>query len=293
MQVLVHGGAGGTPHEPDARQSVVDDAARRGSACANPVSAVLQSVQHLEDSPRFNAGVGSAPQSDGTIRTDAGIMVNDGSIGAACGMSGVAHALRVAEAVRTETPHTLMVGDPVVHFAESMGISTGVDLWTERTRERWIESDFPGSNALEQRQLVCERFGKGCDTVGAVAIADGRLVAGTSTGGRRFALAGRVGDVPQPGAGFYVNDAAAASATGDGEEIARLGLTRAAVDAVDDGQCVSDAADEAIAQFDAQAEGSAGLVMLDRNGNLGVAYSSESMQTACATDGSLESEKSQ
>ncbi len=72
MQVLVHGGAGGVPNEPEPRQAVLERAADAGSERSDPVDAVEAAVSILESSPRFNAGVGSAVQSDGGIRTDAG-----------------------------------------------------------------------------------------------------------------------------------------------------------------------------------------------------------------------------
>jgi len=72
MRIIVHGGAGGTPDEPDARQAVLDEAAETGAAAATPLDAVESAVRTLESSPRFNAGTGGAVQSDGIVRTDAG-----------------------------------------------------------------------------------------------------------------------------------------------------------------------------------------------------------------------------
>ncbi len=51
----------------------------------------------------------------------------------------------------------------------------------------------------------------------------GGLAAGTSTGGLGGALAGRVGDSPPPGCGFYADDEMGAVVlSGDGEMIARV-----------------------------------------------------------------------
>src|SRR5690606_346670 len=61
-------------------------------------------------------------------------------------------------------------------------------------------------------------------TVGAVALdSQGRLAAGTSTGGMTAKRWGRVGDVPIIGAGTYASnaDGCAVSATGDGEYFIR------------------------------------------------------------------------
>jgi beta-aspartyl-peptidase (threonine type) len=125
---------------------------------------------------------------------------------------------------------------------------------------------------------VREQFG-GTDTVGAVAT-DGETVAAvTSTGGRWCALAGRVGDVPQVGAGFYAANGVAASATGAGEAIARFGLARRAVERVGD-LPPQLAADRAIDAFERATDEQAGLILLDTAEQTGSAYNSAEMLTA-------------
>ena len=122
------------------------------------------------------------------------------------------------------------------------------------------------------------------DTVGAVATDGDRVAAATSTGGRWLALAGRVGDVPQVGSGFYCAPAGGASATGAGEDIARTTLSRQAVGHLEDGMGAQAAADAAIEAFGDLVEGSAGVILLTPDGDAGWAYSSDAMQTAVAGD---------
>ncbi len=284
MELLVHGGAGSAPEEPDRRQRDLQRAVRRGRERDNPLVAVRAAVRHLESAPRFNAGVGGAVQSDGTIRTDAGIMGSDGTCGAACAMPGVEHAVEVARVVAAETPHVCVAGERAVALADAFDIGTDRDLWTDRTRERWREADVPtqaGDSGGVRGQLaaVREQFA-GTDTVGGVATDGDWLAAATSTGGRWFALAGRVGDVPQVGAGFYASGEAAASATGEGEAIARFGLARRAVEAVADGDDPGTAADRVIRGFAAETAGRAGVIVADRSGRTGSAYNTEAMATA-------------
>ena len=58
------------------------------------------------------------------------------------------------------------------------------------------------------------------DTVGVIARdSQGNIAAATSTGGCSHRPAGRVGDVPLPGSGYWVNGAIAVAATGIGEAI--------------------------------------------------------------------------
>ncbi|MDS0278311.1 isoaspartyl peptidase/L-asparaginase [Halomicroarcula sp. S1AR25-4] len=212
MYVVVHGGAGGPPDEPADRLSTLADAADTAADAEGPLDAVLAAVRPLERDPRFNAGVGGAVQSDGVVRTEAGLVTDDGTTGAACSMAGVAHAADVARVVATD-------GD--------------------------------------------------------------RLAAATSTAGRWFALAGRVGDVPQIGAGFYADGRGGASATGEGEAIARFGLARRAVDLLETFG-PRQAAEEALAEFERATDGQAGVVVLDHAGHVGSEYNTAAMQTSRA-----------
>jgi beta-aspartyl-peptidase (threonine type) len=283
MLVLTHGGAGNTPEDPAARQAVLDEAASAGAEQGTPVAAVTATIRVLESDPRFNAGVGGTVQSDGVIRTDAGIMTDEREAGAACSMPGVEHAVDVARVVMDETPHVLVSGDNAVELADDFGIGTDRDLWTDRTRSRWADlDDRPTGSPSDHLAFLRERFG-GHDTVGAVAIEGGQIAAATSTGGRWLALAGRVGDVPQIGSGFYAAPAGGASATGAGEDIARTTLTRRAVRHLESGHGAQAAADLAIEEFGELTGAGAGVIVADVDGDLGSAYNTELMQTATAS----------
>lgn len=280
MHVITHGGAGGSVDEPDERQAVLDKAVAAGRREATPVDAVIEAVRQLESSPRFNAGVGGAIQSDGVVRTDAGLMTEDREVGAACSMPAIEHACEVARVVWESTPHVLVSGERAVALADAFGIETECDLRSERTRERWADCSPPDPAApREQLDWLQDEFG-GTDTVGAVATDGDRMATCTSTGGRWGALAGRVGDVPQIGSGFYCTHAGGASATGAGEEIARVTLSRRAVDHLELGRDPQDAADLAIEECEELTGGSAGIIVMNRNGAVGSAFNTEAMQTS-------------
>ncbi|MEZ3162536.1 isoaspartyl peptidase/L-asparaginase [Halorubrum sp. RMP-47] len=306
MRVIVHGGAGGAPDEPEPRQAVLDEAAGRGADAATPLDAVAAAVGVLESDPRFNAGVGGAVQSDGVVRTDAGVMTSDRAVGAACSMPGVEHAASVARVVCEETPHVFVSGDHAVDLAAEFGVETGVDLLTDETRERYDAEDPPRGGPREHLDWLASRFGSGDDqaggdsrssddddrekgdapdhdTVGAVATDGESFAAVTSTGGRSFALAGRVGDVPQVGSGFFCTEAGGASATGAGEDIARVTLSRRAVDFLDDGLDAQAAADRAIAEFETVTGSGAGVIVLGDE-TAGSAFNTAGMQTSVAQE---------
>ncbi|QZY00062.1 isoaspartyl peptidase/L-asparaginase [Halobaculum rubrum] len=286
MRVICHGGAGGVPDEPEPRQAVLDDAAETGADESTVVDAVVSAVEVLEESPRFNAGYGGAVQSDGVVRTDAGIMTEEREAGAVASMPGVANAAAVARVVMEETPHVFVSGVHAVDLADDFGVEVERELLTDDGRDDYEDADPPAHDGGPQAHLewLEEKFG-GHDTVGAVAHDPGAdtFAACTSTGGRTFALAGRVGDVPQIGSGFFCAPAGGASATGAGEDIAKATLTRRAVRHLEDGLDAQAAADRAIAEFGELTGSSAGVIVLDGAG-AGSAYNSEGMQTSVATD---------
>jgi isoaspartyl peptidase/L-asparaginase-like protein (Ntn-hydrolase superfamily) len=298
VRVIVHGGAGSSPTRPAERRAVLDEAADDGSRAGTPLDAVETAVRVLERDGRFNAGRGGAVQSDGRVRVDAGVMTSGPKVGAVASLDGVVHPVSVARAVCEETPHVLLAGTPGEAFADHVGVEVGVDLLTGATRERFAAADPPGGDGDGDRDgdvgaqvaWVRERFGDDAggvdptadhDTVGAVAGDGETFAAATSTGGRWFALAGRVGDVPQVGAGFYCSADGGASATGAGEEIARVALARGTVDRLDDGRDAQTAADRVIEAFGERTSAEAGVIVLDADG-AGSAYNSDAMQTAVA-----------
>ncbi|MGM0590512.1 MAG: isoaspartyl peptidase/L-asparaginase [Halobacteriota archaeon] len=287
MQIIVHGGAVGIPEVPEPRQAVLDDAARTGIEQSSPLDAVEAALNILEADERFNAGFGGSIQSDGVVRTDAGMMTDDRRIGAAAGMTGVRDAISVARLVLEETPHVCLAADRAVDFASAFGVETEVDLLSESVREEFDEANPPTDSVRTQLDWILDRFGSenrhDHDTIGAVARDGDDFAVGTSTGGRMFALAGRVGDVPQAGSGFYCSPAGGASATGAGEDIARTTLTRRAVQYLEAGHDAQTAADRAIEEFDELTGSAAGVIVLDHEG-AGLAITGAEMQTSLAQD---------
>ena len=301
MRVIAHGGAGADPDEPASRQAVLNEAAATGAREGTPTDAVVAAVSKLERSPRFNAGLGGAVQSDGVVRTDAGIMTDAREVGAACGMAGVRDAVSVARLVAEETPHVLLSGTRALDFAAAHGVETDLALLTEATRERFGRLDPPALDEYaDHLAWVTEHFGengrdggtrddgpggvRSHDTVGAVAVDEGKIAAATSTGGRWCALAGRVGDVPQIGSGFFCAPAGGASATGAGENIAKVNLSRRAVDALEEGHTPEDAADLAIEEFAEITGSEAGVIVANPEGRMGAAFNSAAMQVSRTSD---------
>ena len=119
------------------------------------------------------------------------------------------------------------------------------------------------------------------DTVGAVARdATGRIAAATSTGGSPGKPKGRVGDSPFIGAGLYADDVAgAASTTGHGELIIPLVWAKDAVDLMRDGMPAPRAATTAVERL-GRLDARGGIILLDTDGRLGVAWNTPAMAFA-------------
>ena len=250
----IHGGAGVieraglTPEQDAAYRAALHRALEAGStvlaAGGSALDAVQAAIELMEDDPLFNAGRGAVFTAAGRNELDAAVMNgSDLTAGAVAGLTTTRHPIAAARAVMERSPHVMLIGEGADTFAASVGLEQ-VDpafFFTER-RWRGLESALraqnlpiperpagaPGpqaENTLPAPPLNERKFG----TVGAVALdSEGRLAAGTSTGGMTAKRWGRVGDVPVLGAGTYASnrDGCAVSATGSGEYFIRATVAR-------------------------------------------------------------------
>jgi beta-aspartyl-peptidase (threonine type) len=120
------------------------------------------------------------------------------------------------------------------------------------------------------------------DTVGCVALdGQGRIAAGTSTGGLSGKMPGRIGDSPIPGCGLYADSrAGGVSLSGDGESISRTLLATRAMRALE-ATAAKAAAEHAIGGL-ARVGGEAGCIVLDRHGGFGCAHNSDHFAVGAA-----------
>jgi beta-aspartyl-peptidase (threonine type) len=259
--IAVHGGCGnpaaGVVRDEAAYHAALEDALAAGSAVLEDGGSALDAVQaavcSLEDCPLFNAGRGSVLTSDGAVEMDAAVMSGvDLRAGAVAGVTRVRHAVELARAVMDDTPHVLLVGAGAERLALARGLELCEPDWfvTDRQRDRWMATR---------------------GTVGAVALdASGHLAAATSTGGVRDQLPGRVGDSPLIGAGTYADDATCAvSVTGDGEIIIRS-LVAAEIASLTrhGGISLEEACARTLSERVGALRGDAGLIAVDRAGNV-------------------------
>jgi beta-aspartyl-peptidase (threonine type) len=269
--LIVHGGAGAddpglrAAHRAGCR-AAIEAGWRVLSRGGSALDAVCDAVAALEDDPAFNAGIGSCLTSTGTVEMDAAVM--EGSALRAGGVAVVRvvrNPVRLARAVLNEGRHVLLAGAGTETFARAHGIPIcePAALVTERQLQRW-------------------RGRHGTDTAGTVGAAAvdraGHVAAATSTGGIADKLPGRVGDSAVIGAGTYADDSlGAASATGHGEAIIRVGLAKSVLDALRKGCDPAQAAQQGINNLVQRVGGSGGIIVVDPSGQLGHAYNTPHM----------------
>ncbi|ULH17650.1 isoaspartyl peptidase/L-asparaginase family protein (plasmid) [Deinococcus sp. KNUC1210] len=227
------------------------------------VAAVEAAIRVLEADPTFNAGTGAVTNDEGECELDAALM--DGqtlAIGAVAGLRGVPHPISVARRMLPED-EILLIAQGAARFAAEHGFPVAAKGAPET----------PGPDSRH-------------DTVGCVALdTQGHLAAGTSTGGLSGQRAGRVGDSPLPGCGFYADDQQGAAAlSGDGEQIARVLLASQALRLA--AQAGPDQGVEAALSSMRERVGSeAGIILLSPVGEIGWGHTSRDFACAWQTSG--------
>jgi L-asparaginase / beta-aspartyl-peptidase len=278
IALIVHGGAWEIPAElkHDCRAGV-QRAVDRGWAVlesgGSALDACEQAIIELEDEPVFDAGVGSHLNREGKVQLDA-ILMTGATLksGGVIAVERIRNPIRLARAILEKSDHMLVVGYGAEQFAAEHGIALcdPKDLIIEREARLWAAL----SGKVEYR-----------GTVGAVAMdARGSLASGTSTGGTMYKYPCRAGDSALVGCGCYADNlAAAVSTTGHGESIMKVVLAKTANDLVAAGKSPQAAADEAISLLTKRTGGAGGLIIVDRQGRTGFAFSTSDMAYAYRT----------
>jgi beta-aspartyl-peptidase (threonine type) len=292
--LIVHGGAYDIPKEThEAHVAGCRRAAETGWAVlsrgGSALEAVEAAVRVMEDDPTFDAGYGSYLNAKAEIELDAMIMDSrDLNFGAVAAVQRVRHPVTLARMVMTESEHAMLVGAGAEAFAREhdLPICSPEELLAERELERWRKE----TGFLEKNPVSAPPDIGPSDTVGAVALdTGGNLAAATSTGGTFNKLPGRVGDSPLVGCGAYAdNRSGAVSATGMGEALMKVVISKATCDLIAAGMTAQEAADAAVAILSERTTGHGGLIVLDRTGRAGVAHSTPYIAHAVVTpDGEI------
>ena len=279
--LIVHGGAWDIPDDAvEACKVGCRRALEAGwgvlSRGGHALDAIEAAIMVLEDDSVFDAGYGSHLNLDGQVECDA-IVMDAATLraGSVAGLHRVKNPIRLARAVLEKCPHMMLISEGAERFAMQHGIALcdPQDLVSPAEREAWLRCSKDSHAAKHHR-------GHEQGTVGAVALdAHGRLFAATSTGGTCCKLPGRVGDSPLMGCGCYADsETGGVSSTGYGEAIMKVVLAKTATDFLRPAASNPDRAAKAAVQLLAKrGRGTGGLILLDKHGNPGFAFSTPRM----------------
>lgn len=285
--LVIHGGAGVEratleAGEEAAARKALEDALRAGHAAlmaGKPaLDAVTAAITVLEDAPQFNAGRGAVFTHDGRNELDASLMDGaSGQAGAVAGVHRVRNPILLARAVMEKSRHVMMVGDGAEAFATEQGIELVDPSWF-RTEKRWqqLQRALAAEAAAPTAALPGRAY---FGTVGALALdAEGRLAAGTSTGGMTNKRYGRVGDAPIIGAGTWADARCAVSGTGWGEYYIRAAAAHDICARMKYSGAGVRRAAEAVINRDIPAKGGdGGAIALAADGSLAFPFNTEGM----------------
>lgn len=287
-KLIVHGGAWNIPDADDEAHlngvgKAIIEVFPLLQSGMSALDAVEKAVNILEQDSTFDAGYGAFLNEVGEIELDA--MIMDGAkldYGAVAGIRNYLHPVSIARRVMERTEHCILVGEGAQKFARKMDFVElpPTDLLTER------ELIFYNKIKSDPEFTTRKPFDKNMhDTVGAVALDQtGNLAAATSTGGTPRKLQGRVGDSPVIGAGAYADNVyGAASATGWGESILKVLLSKTACDLLQDND-PDVAARKSIGILKNRVNGLGGIIMIDKNGEYGFYHNTPKMAFAYAEE---------
>ncbi|MFT4033502.1 MAG: N(4)-(beta-N-acetylglucosaminyl)-L-asparaginase [Siphonobacter sp.] len=230
------------------------------------LDAVEVAAKSIEDEVSCCVGLGGNPDRDGHVTLDACIMDEKYNCGSVAFLERIKHPISVARKVMETTPHVMLVGEGAQQFALANGFpleSGKLSPDAEKTYTEWLKkSEYkPIMNIELQQNKKIKRAAGGPfapntfedgsfnhDTMGTIALdASGRLAGACTTSGMAFKMRGRLGDSPIIGSGLYVDgEAGAATSSGQGEEVIRLGGTHLVVEFMRNGATPMEACKKAI-----------------------------------------------
>ncbi|MCT7951561.1 isoaspartyl peptidase/L-asparaginase [Ancylothrix sp. C2] len=282
-KLIIHGGAGSSLKggKDAVRKSlfkVVEEVYALLCSGASAKDAVVKGAQLLEDDPRFNAGTGSVLQSDGHIRMSASLM--DGfaqQFSGVINVSRVQNPILLAEFLQS-SPDRVLSDFGSAELLRELSVPV-YDPLTEQRLKEWID-ERNHNFSREMANVVAEPAGTG--TIGVVALdSEGRICAGTSTGGKGFERIGRVSDSAMP-AGNYASAKAGVSCTGIGEHIIDECLAPRIVIRVGDGLSLAEAMERSFTEA-GNNNRDFGAIALDNSGTIGWGKTSEVLLAAYHT----------
>lgn len=284
-KLIIHGGAsslddkGGLAKVRPSLHNIVTEVYQLLSDGGTAVDAVVRGCQLLENEPSFNAGTGSVLQSDGQIRMSASLMEGlTQTFSGVINISRVKNPIDLAKYLQQESDRILSdMG--AAELARELNIPV-YDPLTEFRALEWIEEwkdDFQRKMGRLFASTESSEARRG--TIGVVALdSQGKIAAGTSTGGKGLERIGRVSDSAMP-AGNYATADAGVSCTGVGEDIVNECFAARVVIRVGDGLSLPEAMQKSMEECKKR-DRDLGAIALDHNGVISWGKTSEILLAA-------------
>ena len=283
--LALHGGTGTIERDgkdPEPYFQLLGEVLARGREMLDEGQAALEVVESLivlmEDDPLLNAGRGSVLTDRGTHELHASIM--DGrtrAAGSIAAVRNVRNPISLARRVMERSPHVLIAGTSADQFAREQDIRRAPQDYftTPEKMQQWQSMRRAG--AADRASTPVQ------NSVGVVALDRyGNLAAGSSAGGVMNQRYGRVDAAAVVGAGLYASNATAAIVTaGNGEELIRHSAAASIAVRLEHGSKeLQDAADGLVREV--LAEGTGGVVAVNRFGAIAMAFNTPGMFRAAA-----------
>ena len=263
-------------HRPNRQPLVVStwDSGQIANGAAWPVlerggtalDAVEQAGIAIENDISCCVGLGANPDRDGHVTLDACIMDERANCGSVAFLERIKHPVSVARLVMEQTPHVMLVGAGAQQFALQNGFAlepnqlsptaaAAYQDWLKEAKYKPVinvenQPSTPSDNGpAAPNKLQDGSFNH--DTMGTIALdRQGNVSGMCTTSGMGFKMRGRVGDSPIIGAGLYVdNEAGAAVATGQGEEVVRFCGSHLVTEYMRDGLSPQQACEKAVGRI--------------------------------------------
>lgn len=247
--------------------------------------AIETAIKEVEDFPYYKSvGYGGLPNEEMEVELDAAYMDGDTmDIGCVAAIKDFKNPISIARRLSREKVNSMLVGSGAEKFAHKEGFERK-NMLSDRAKIHY-------ENKIKKMRHIELKPYDGHDTVGMVALdIYGKMVAGTSTSGLFMKRAGRVGDSPIAGSGFYVDSkVGGATATGLGEDLMKCCISYEIVRLMEGGMNPQEACDRAVSQYDFKLRdrrGKAGdmsIVAMNKNGEWGVATNIEGFSFSVVT----------
>lgn len=252
----------------------------------NASDAIVKAICAVEDFEYYKSvGYGGLPNEEMEVELDAAFMDGDTfDVGCVGAIKDYANPILIAQALSKEKVNNFLVGTGAEKYAHHHGFQRK-NMLSERAKIHYH------NRIIEQKQQELTPYA-GHDTVGMVCLDEqNKMCVATSTSGLFMKHAGRLGDSPVIGSGYYVDSSVGgASATGLGEDLMKGCISYEIVRLMKEGKNPQEACDQAVKQLDEQLKkrrGKAGdlsLIAMNCKGEWGVATNIEQFSFVVATE---------